>query len=77
VYNGVHTIVLLVAFSLSVYAAKTVRDFENDTKTTVRFSIGKPHWRLIHKISPPVLPAKKRLKRFYQPVQICLVGQPI
>lgn len=42
VYNGVHTIVLLVAFSLSVYAAKTVRDFENDTKTTVRFSIGKP-----------------------------------
>lgn len=44
IYNAVHLIVLLIAFSLSIYAAKTVRDLENDTNgvTGVRLSIGKP-----------------------------------
>ena len=44
IYNAVHLIVLLIAFSLSIYAAKTVRDLENDSNgvTGVRLSIGKP-----------------------------------
>ena len=35
--------------------------------------IGKPHWRLTRKSSPPALPAKKHLKRFYRPARLCLV----
>lgn len=43
IYNVVHAIVLLIAFSLSIYAAKTVRDLENDVAATaVSLSLGRP-----------------------------------
>ena len=43
IYNVVHAIVLLIAFSLSIYAAKTVRDLEKDVAATaVSLSLGRP-----------------------------------
>ena len=43
IYNVVHAIVLLIAFSLSIYAAKTVRELQNDVAATaVSLSLGRP-----------------------------------